>query len=153
MSLWRGKMEESQLYGVMNFMKQGEEKESFMKHIDQRFDQLDKLVTLSLLSDVIKEYDHIFNSELSAEVVESIEQNCFCVRKTEIFGGKIAIYIESSQKIGLTEIREMKKFIEEKDENLIIVFVVEKINGNQRKKMLEERISFLVGEKELYISE
>lgn len=64
---------------------------------------------------------------------------------------KTAVYIKPLQKIGLKEIRIVKGELDEKFHNLVLVFVLDKVSGTQRKKLLEEKISFYIENKEMYI--
>lgn len=129
-----------------------ENESRFIEYLDQRFDQLEKMVALSLTADLISDYMKNRELELKDDILEKIEKYGYSLIKVEPFGKKIAVYIVPSYNVGLKEIRGFKKKIEECYKNITLVFVLNKINSVQRNKMLEEKISFSIEDTEIYIS-
>lgn len=130
----------------MEFQKQ------IISHIDYRMDQLEKLVTISLLNDVLPQYMHELDENLNDEIKRIIVEKDFYITKSEMFSEKIAIYLGSDCKVGIKEFRELKKSIARYSENLIFVFELDKATITQKRKFLEESISYYIKGKELFIS-
>ena len=120
-------------------------------HMNQRMDQLEKLLTLLLLSNTIEEYTKNTDVEICDDVVKAFEDNDYSIIKSELFGDKIAVYIKPLNKVGLKKIRTLKNRMNAMYKNLVLVFVMDKLSISQRRKFLEEKISFLIEDKELYI--
>ena len=115
-------------------------------------DQMEKLVTLSLLNDVLPQYVDGLEKDLNDEIKQIIEAKNFYITKSEVFSDKIAIYLRTDQKVGIKEFRELKKLVDAYSENLIFVFEIDKATIIQKRKFLEENISYYVKRKELFIS-
>lgn len=133
-------------------MNEKEFQEQIISHIDYRMDQMEKLVTLSLLNDVLPQYVDGLEKDLNDEIKQIIEAKNFYITKSEVFSDKIAIYLRTDQKVGIKEFRELKKLVDVYSENLIFVFEIDKATIIQKRKFLEENISYYVKGKELFIS-
>ena len=75
----------------------------------------------------------------------------FEVGKEERHGDKTLIYLKCLRQINIPTVRWIYTLIRNIGQDLIPIFLFEKVNWNQRKKMLEDRISFCVLNKEIYI--
>lgn len=133
-------------------MNEKEFQEQIISHIDYRMDQMEKLVTLSLLNDVLPQYVDGLEKDLNDEIKQIIEAKNFYITKSEVFSDKIAIYLRTDQKVGIKEFRELKKLVDAYSENLIFVFEIDKATIIQKRKFLEENISYYIKGKELFIS-
>lgn len=129
---------------------------SFCAHIDERFDAMEKLLNLSLISSVINQMDADYPTETKMD--QKIEKLSNLLRqydafldKKEIYGDRIAIYIRGEEPFNIAKVRFIADAVNEFCFDFVPVFMFEKLNGMQRKRMLEERISFCVQSKELYI--
>ena len=135
------------------------EVESLRIHVDERLDAIEKLINLSLLSSVMDQMDKVCQQDGTQksdqridEVKEILHQHAFELDKKEIHGDKVAVYIKSLYQVSISKVRLISVAVQNMDRDLIPVFLFERLNGNQRKRMLEERISFCVPNKELYIT-
>ena len=135
------------------------EVESLRIHVDERLDAIEKLINISLLSSVMDQMDKVCqqdgmqkSDQQIDELKEILHQHAFKLDKNEIHGDKVAVYIKSLDQVSISKVRRMSVAVQRMDRDLIPVFLFERLNGNQRKRMLEERISFCVPNKELYIT-
>lgn len=134
----------------------GKEFASFSAHIDERFDAMEKLLNLSLISSVINQMDVDCSTESKMEqkienLSSLLRQHDVWLEKKETYGDKITVYIRGTEPINTMKARLISEVVSEFGEGFVPVFMFEKLNGMQRKRMLEERISFCVQSKELYI--
>lgn len=58
--------------------------------------------------------------------------------KGEKFGDKTAVYIHSSESMNISKVRLLLDAVLNMDLEIIPIFIFEKLNGMQRKKLLEE---------------
>ena len=122
-----------------------------IRHMDCRFDQIERLITLSLMNDIIPQYMDDLSLNLSDEIVTLIKENDFTIVKTEIFADKIAVYLKTDKIVGVKEFRNLKKLLVKKARNIILVFELDKATITQKRKFIEEKISYHVADKELFI--
>lgn len=123
-----------------------------ISHMDDRLDQIEKLITLSLINDVLPQYTECMYKNLSSEIKDIIEQCNFHISKSEVFSDQLAVYLRAERKAGIKEFRELKKLFHDHGQNAILVFELDKVTSIQRKKFLEEKISYYITGKELFIS-
>lgn len=131
-----------------------EEYEKLMEYLDTRFENIERLQTLSLVNNVLEDYEKVVR-EVDKEsnriaLTELCEQLGVALVSIETFGDKEACYIKKEKGISLTEIREISNIIK-KQGKYIPVFIMDRVHGNTRKKLLGERISYVVEGKEKYI--
>lgn len=133
-------------------MKEKEIQNEIINHLDYRFDQIEKLITLSLINDFLPQCtDELFDN-LSDEIKELFEEKGFRITKSEVFSDKIAIYLRTEKKSGIKEFRELIKTLSNYSNNLILVFELDKATILQKRKFVEEKISYYIKEKELFIA-
>lgn len=133
-------------------MKEKEINNHIINHMDYRFDQIEKLITLSLINDILPQNADGLCENLSDEIKMIIEDNDYVIVKTEIFSDKLVIYLRTERKVGIKELRELKKMFALYGENIIIVFELDKATAIQKRKFVEEKISYYIKGKELFIS-
>ena len=126
--------------------------EQIISHMDKRMDQLEKLVTLSLITDIIPEYAENMIDDLSDGIKKLLMHYGFNIDKVDVFSDKVVVYLQSDQRVGIKELRRIKKLLEQQTTNLILVFELDKVTGVQRKKFIEEKISYEVKGVEMFIS-
>ncbi len=130
---------------------------SLREHVDDRLDAIEKLIRLSLLSSVMNQMDEVINQSEKEEVQRTehlkdvLYEYYFEVGKEERHGDKTLIYLKCLRQINIPTVRWIYTLIRNIGQDLIPIFLFEKVNWNQRKKMLEDRISFCVLNKEIYI--
>lgn len=134
----------------------GKEFASFCAHMDERLDAIEKLLNLSLVSSVINQMDAAYPTKsIMDQRIEDLRnllrQYDLCLEKKETYEDRIVVYIRSTEPINIVKARLISEVVSEFGECFVPVFMFEKLNGMQRKRMLEERISFCVQSKELYI--
>lgn len=130
---------------------------TFTENINSKLENLEKLITLSLLNTVMdsienKEMDIESTYKIKNDVKKIISEDGFVQIKIEPFGSKMVIYLKKDQKFGIKDMRNLLYKLESFDE-YIVVFMLDKVNGNQRKKLLEEKISYVIEGHEMFITE
>ena len=130
--------------------------EALQEHIDERLNEIEKLINLSLLTSVIGQIDEICHcvdkdKQCIEEIKEILAENNFKLEKEEKYGDATVVYIKSLEQMSMAKARIILGLLQDIGQELIPVFQFERIYGNQRKKMLEEHISFYVLNKELHI--
>lgn len=133
-------------------MKEKEIQNCILEHMDYRLDQIERLVTLSLMNDILPQYINDLSEKLSDDIVALIKDLGFSIVRAEIFSDKIAVYLHTEKKVGIKEFRDMKRLFSEEASNLVLVFELEKANITQKRKFMEEKISYHIVGKELFIS-
>lgn len=133
-------------------MKEKDIRNQIIDYMDYRLDQIEKLITLSLMNDILPQYADDLWLNLSDEIKKVIEGNDFCIAKSEVFSDKVAIYLRTERKVGIKEFRELKKLLSEHSKNTILVFELDKATTVQKRKFVEEKISYYIKGKELFIS-
>lgn len=134
-------------------MKSKSDLSELVEHINSRFDYLEKMVTLSLISDILPGYVSELHADLTDDVNHVFEEKGFVITKSEIFSNKVAIYIKPDKKVGIKDLREMVNLLSSYSQNLILVFELEKVTITQKRKFFEEKISYFIDGKELYIAD
>lgn len=132
-------------------MKRESTEEKVKKYFDQRMDSLENLVKLLMMSNLISECKTIYKNEIFDDVRMKLNGMGFVVSEVELFGENILMKISSEYKISIKDIRNVKREIEDMVENTIVVFELDKITSTQRRKFIEEKISFSIKNKELYV--
>ena len=123
-----------------------------LNQIECRLEQIEKLVTLSLIGDILPQYENDLYLRLSDEMKKIIEDKDFYIVKAEIFSDKVAVYIRTEKKVGIKEFRELKSLFIEYGENIILVFELDKATTIQKRKFVEEKISYYITGREVFIS-
>ena len=128
------------------------EQSKIIDYMDKRFEQIEKLITLSLMNDVLFECANDLHMNFSEKIKEIIEDNGFCITKKEVFLDKMTIYLKTERKVGIKEFRELKKLVLNQDKNMILVFEIDRATAIQKRKFVEEKISYHIIGNELFIS-
>ena len=136
-------------------MKREDKTEQALERIKQRLDGIEKMLTMLLMSDVISEYADGVCLDITDEVKAILAAHGFEVVRTEPYGDKAAVYVKASEqreRVTLAGVMAVMRKVQERYRNLILVFIMNRVNGNQRKRLLEENISFVVDGEITYIS-
>lgn len=133
-------------------MKEKNTQSQILKYMDYRFNQIERLITLSLMNDILPQYINDLCSNLSDDIIMLIEDNDFSIVKSEVFSDKLAIYLKTERKVGIKDFRDFKKLFSKNVNNIILVFELKKISAIQKRKFIEEKISYYIKDKELFIS-
>ena len=123
--------------------------------LDARLDQIEEMLRLLLLGNVMNQMDEVEGEghiEEEDDLTKFLSNYDFSTYKREAFGDNIAIYIMMNNKPKMKDIREARSLFHSHFINVIPVFVFDKINGMQKKKMEEEKISFYVIGREVHIT-
>ena len=123
--------------------------------LDARLDQIEEMLRLLLLGNVMNQMDDVEGEghiEEEDDLTKFLSNYDFSTYKREAFGDNIAIYIMMNNKPKMKDIREARSLFHSHFINVIPVFVFDKINGMQKKKMEEEKISFYVIGREVHIT-
>lgn len=120
-------------------------------HLDSRIDSIEELIKLLVVSSVIEQIDAVQVPLENENLIDFINDINLNLIKKESFGEYTLVYLSSDLKIGLKEIRTLNVKLKITFEKVIPVFVVEKLSGIQKKKMTEEKISYLIKNKELHV--
>lgn len=132
------------------------EVEVLREHIDERFDMIEKMVNLSLLSSLIDQMEqNVKNAgEDDSEIVqlESIlQEHGFEVDKRENYENTTVIYTRGLKQINVPRVHIAQNIVHDSGIVAIPVFIFEGLKGNQRKRLMEEHISFYIPGRELHI--
>lgn len=133
-------------------MKEKISNEKIYERLDTVEELLKMLVVNSLVDDLKESAikpDQILTIE-ARELLKSYDMN---VIKSEKTGGFTFVYIEmgNKYKYKITDYIMINDYIKSKQEDLVPVFQFKIMNGMQRKRFIEENISFIIYEKETYI--
>lgn len=133
-------------------MSEKEMQNQIIRHMDYRFDQIEKLITLSLINDILPQYVDDLCENLSDDIMKRIEERGFFITKSELFSDSVCVYLRNEGKVGIKDFRELISLFSAHEQKIIIVFELEKATALQRRKFVEEKISYYIKGKELFIS-
>lgn len=128
-----------------------------IKFLDERLESIEKilkiLVVNSLADDLEKMNDIGQKIELSTELKELLADYGMIVADTEVRNGFTLVYIEtkSSVKYKVKDYQFLDWKIKDQFSGLVPIFKFAALNGMQRKRFIEENISFCIDEKEIHI--
>lgn len=134
-------------------MKKADFEKKIIERIDYRCDHIEKLLTLSLLNDMLPQYAEELYMDLSDDVKKIVEDRGFSIVKSELFSDKVAIFLKTDKKVGIRDFREINQQLNEYASNIIFVYVINRATMAQKRKFIEERISFSIDGKEQYIAQ
>lgn len=120
-------------------------------YLDSRFDNLENLIKLSFLPKAFNDFFDETEKRIEKRIFDRIQLEGFKVDKIDFLGDKLSVYVSKDEKYGLPEIRKFRKNIEDLSDEILIVFSLAKLTGIQRRKLLEEKVSYSVDTKELYL--
>lgn len=128
-----------------------------IRKIQERLDSIEELVKLSLAANLLDDMQSIASEKgnyeklLCEEISVSLkEKEVFEIGHYKFFD-KMVVELRSEKKITVREMQELNKWLIQQLENTIPVFCFEGLNGMKRKRMLEEKISFKISDKEIHI--
>lgn len=133
-------------------MKEKISNEKIYERLDTVEELLKMLVVNSLVDD-LKESAIKPDQTLTIEARELLKSYDMNVIKSEKTGGFTFVYIEmgNKYKYKITDYIMINDYIKSMQEDLVPVFQFKILNGMQRKRFIEENISFIIYEKETYI--
>lgn len=114
-----------------------------------------ELIDFVNISDIAEEKNHTPNDSiiLSNNVKKILKNNKLKTGKIECVMGRQYQYILMQSSVGIKKIIEIWNAFYEHHPNLRLMFQYQKINGNQKKALLRERISFCILGKEIHLFE
>lgn len=124
----------------------------------ERLDSIEELLKILIANNLLdeveltlqdKEHKKILNEDISAQLsLKGIIENEHYKALN-----KVIVELICERKITIRDIMEVREWMIKEMEGTIPLFCFDKLNGMQRKRMLEEKISFKVKNKELHIVE
>ena len=69
-----------------------------------------------------------------------------------MFTESVAVYLRSERKVGIKDFRELKNLFSCHEQKIILVFELDKATALQKRKFVEEKISYYIRGKELFIA-
>lgn len=110
------------------------------EHIESRLDAIEKQINLLLLSSVMNQMDEVCQSNceddlITEELKEILYQYAFELDKIEKYADKMVMYIKSLEQISIVIVRLISALIQDNNQDLIPVFIFERLSRNQKKKM------------------
>lgn len=127
---------------------------SEIKRMSEQIEELEKLVKLllinSLVDEAAKQEMHL-SYQLDENVISVFGKYNLKVTKQEIIEGSKILYVGVSSGAGIKNIKHVHDLFKVSHSDITLVFQFGKINGMQKKRLIEEKISFYVVDKELYI--
>lgn len=124
--------------------------DTLQKTIEERFDDVEALLKLSLIGNVMDQMDRVERDEDLDEPVNIQGQEAVIKRKIQI-GDKTAAFLSFNDRITLGSIRKINEWYQKSEAKIIPVFTFEKRSTSQREKMRQEKLSYYVVNEELYI--
>ncbi len=125
-----------------------------MEMFEERLDSIEKLLKMLLANSLVDRLDNeIFlknNPEINMEMKELLKKYGMIITDVESKNGFILVYIETDKSLKLNDYQTLKYKIEN-NFRMVPVFTFQSLNGMQRKRFIEENISFCIREKEIYI--
>ncbi len=126
-----------------------------IKSINERLDSIEnilRLLVVNSLADSLNTYSsdtEEIKTELPDELTNILKKNGFVCVNSEVRNGIKIIFIETENDYKMSDFLKFDYWIK-RDYSVIPVFSFKRINGNRRKRFIEERISFAT-EKEIHI--
>jgi acid stress-induced BolA-like protein IbaG/YrbA len=132
-----------------------------IKAICERLDSIEDLLKLSLISNILdgldligekdKEEAYLQMNLLSDEIAAYLNDlKIYEGRHYEYFN-KTFIELKVEGFISIQNMKDICEWIVDETKKVIPVFYFKKLNGMKRKRMLEEKISFMVADREVHI--
>ena len=127
-----------------------------IRALDDRFDDIEKLIKMILLHNLMGEVETIAcvqNRWISDELKEFLgSYNLIAGSFEKINGIDVCnISVPATVRISVKEVMHITDVFKSIYEGVMPIFRYEKINGMQRKRLLQEGISFSVVDKELHV--
>lgn len=124
--------------------------------IDKRLNGIEEvlkmLVVNSLVDDIDKERMQLDRNELN-EMVDFLSQYKLTIEKTDETNGFTLVYVftNTKQKFKTKDYLLINQKLVNTFEHVVPVFCFDTLNGMQRKRFIEERVSFQITGKETFI--
>lgn len=124
-----------------------------LQYFDNKFDSLEALLKLNLVGNLINNIDDILisNDTVSEELIEILDIYSLKMVYYDLYDEKKIIFVQAQENFSVNEMQKIDGQIKNLFPGNSIVFLFEKINGMKKKKMLENKLSFLVDKKEIHI--
>ena len=125
-----------------------------IKRVDLHVEELEKLIKLILVNNLIDEATCLENHdklEINENIISALEKYNLEIGKQDMIEDSKILYVVVSNSIGIKDIMYLHDLFIEFQPDIELVFQFEKINGMQRKRMIQEKISYHVVGKELHI--
>lgn len=126
-----------------------------LKEINSRLDLTEELLKVIAVNDLIDELNDIETKDSSVELCENtkkiFDDYGIAVIKKEEFCGNTVLYLKSEYPWQIKNIINIRNEINNAAENLIPVFVFERVYGKQKKRLEQEKISYYIADKQLHI--
>lgn len=140
----------------MVFMKAANEYVELMRELNFKIDDIEKMVKLLLVNDLIENAEEVFvrDEELEPAVTKVVESCGMKIGKCKKISGimTIDIIVPRIENVSIKNIMRVNRLLKEKYPFYEPLFVYENINGMQRKRIIQENISFCVKNKEVHIT-
>lgn len=117
-------------------------------------DGLESMVKLLLANDLIDELEIVKTTTVNRNVSDLLKHEGLELgQQGELNGIKFFyVIISANDKIPVKDIMRLHDELLAVSAKMMPVFLYEKINGMQKKRLMQEKISFCVKEKEIYIT-
>lgn len=125
-----------------------------IKRLDIHMEEIENLIKLLLVNNLIGDVNCLqidSKLEVNKNILIALEKYKLVIGKQEIIGDSRVLYIILSNSIGIKDIMYLHELFSEFQPDIEPVFQYEKINGMQRKRMIQEKISYHVIGKELHV--
>lgn len=125
-----------------------------LEKINLNIQNLEKLIKLLLVNNLIDDFSFIENQDklqINEEIVSELHKNNLEIGKQVKIEDSMIIYIFVSNSIEFKNILILRNMFIKFHPNIELVFQFEKINGMKRKRMMQEKISYHVIDRELHI--
>lgn len=127
---------------------------SEIKELSIRIEDLEKLIKLLLVNNLIDEANCLENNdslEIDEKLILALEKHNLKIKKQDIIEKAKVLYIIVPNNIGIKYMMYLKELFRELQNDIEPVFQFEKLNGMKKKRLIEEKISYIVIDKELHI--
>lgn len=143
------------------------------EHFDQRLDDIEGLLKASLLLALSQEVDgnlsdvggqenfldrcddvklnKCVDSCSDVKLDEYVEKMGLTICQRETYADKCLVFIKTKRVVGIQEIGTMIELLNKNFENIVPVFMFDKLNGIQKKQLLLERFSYCIHNQEIHI--
>lgn len=129
-----------------------EENKDILECIFDKLNQIDKLLKLSLINNIISESEKHVPIDVYADLKLFLKKYGFYIIRTDFYIDIFIIYIKSEKKVGIKGFRKLLEEFSKYKNDIVLVFNLENATKVQKKKFREERISYCITGKELFIS-
>lgn len=125
-----------------------------IKKVNLNVGELEKLIKLLLVNSLIDEATSLENQnkpEINENIILALKKYNMKIGKLSIIEDFKILYIVVSNSVGIKDIIYLHDLCIKNQPDIEPVFQFKRINGMQRKRMMQEKISYQVIGKELHI--